>query len=261
MWNQNQIEIRAIIGGDVVAKSTRATLYQPPRRQHIAKVSSDFVGAIFGGLPKICWTTTKHPSYALSATETTAYRQEKKTSTLRFPASRWPQTLSELLSFPDVFIRERVREEPFHASTSGSDFAEEITIIDEEYLDATDENNADEILPKKPSNRRSKKKLSTEQSTIQAAVNELKELNNNLTVSASSMGEPEDECEAIGRHVIMQLRQLSPIDRIDATDEIHAILSRYRKNALCVSRMQYTYSDHEYTETSQATVGFPPRSP
>ncbi|XP_055617578.1 uncharacterized protein LOC129762964 [Toxorhynchites rutilus septentrionalis] len=132
--------------------------------------------------------------------------------------------------------------EPFHASTSGSDFAEEITIIDEEYLDATDENNADEILPKKPSNRRSKKKLSTEQSTIQAAVNELKELNNNLTVSASSMGEPEDECEAIGRHVIMQLRQ-------------------YRKNALCVSRMQYTYSDHEYTETSQATVGFPPRSP
>ncbi|XP_055616994.1 uncharacterized protein LOC129779265 isoform X2 [Toxorhynchites rutilus septentrionalis] len=159
------------------------------------------------------------------------------------PSVQWFDAMDYIMNIIHLKEKQTISNlEPFHASTSGSDFAEEITIIDEEYLDATDENNADEILPKKPSNRRSKKKLSTEQSTIQAAVNELKELNNNLTVSASSMGEPEDECEAIGRHVIMQLRQ-------------------YRKNALCVSRMQYTYSDHEYTETSQATVGFPPRSP
>lgn len=75
-------------------------------------------------------------------------------------------------------------------------------------------------------------RLSSEPSEIQAAVNELKELNNTLTTSVSSPRASEDECDVIGRHVAMQLRQLQPIDMIDATDEIQAILSRYRKEAL-----------------------------
>jgi len=63
-------------------------------------------------------------------------------------------------------------------------------------------------------------------------VNELKKLNTTLTMSAPSPRASEDECDIIGKHVAMQLRQLQPIDMIDAKDEIQAILSRYRKEAL-----------------------------
>lgn len=105
-------------------------------------------------------------------------------------------------------------------------------------------------------------KLSPEGSEIQAAVNELKELNQSLTMSAPSPRESEDECDVIGRHVALQLRQLPPIDRIDATDEIQAILSRYRKTALC-ARNVYTPSNYssESAPSPQPTVGFPTRSP
>lgn len=123
--------------------------------------------------------------------------------------------------------------------------------------------NTVEIQPMKPPKRpRSKMKLSPERSEIQAAVNELKELNNTLTMSAPSPRESEDECDVIGRHVALQLRQLPPIDRIDATDEIQAILSTYRKKALCARNV---YSPSNYSSESapspQPTVGFPPRSP
>lgn len=92
--------------------------------------------------------------------------------------------------------------------------------------------NTVEKQPMKPQKRqRSTMRLSPEPSEIQAAVNELKELITNLIMSTQSPRGSEDECDVIGRHVAMQLRQLQPIDMIDATDEIQAILSRYRKKA------------------------------
>lgn len=49
----------------------------------------------------------------------------------------------------------------------------------------------------------------------------------------------------------MQLKQLQPGDIIDATDEIHAILSRYRKKALkqLENRNVYTSSNYSYEST------------
>lgn len=142
--------------------------------------------------------------------------------------------------------------------------SEESSETNNEGLDTSgNSNNTVEIQPMKPPKRpRSKMKLSPERSEIQAAVNELKELNNSLTMSAPSPRESEDECDVIGRHVALQLRQLPPIDRIDATDEIQAILSRYRKKALC-ARNVYTPSNcsSESAPSPQPTVGFPPRSP
>lgn len=123
--------------------------------------------------------------------------------------------------------------------------SEESSETNNEGLDTSGNiNNTVEIQPMKPPKRpRSKMKLSPEGSEIQAAVNELKELNQSLTMSAPSPRESEDECDVIGRHVALQLRQLPPIDRIDATDEIQAILSRYRKTAL-YARNVYTPSNY-----------------
>lgn len=107
-----------------------------------------------------------------------------------------------------------------------------------------------------------KMKLPSEPSGIQAAVNELKELNNTLVnVSAPIPRDLEDECDVIGRHVALQLKQLPPIDRIDATDEIQAIISRYRKSALC-ARIVYSPSNHssECTRSPQP-VGFTAGAP
>lgn len=112
--------------------------------------------------------------------------------------------------------------------------------------------------PKRP---RLKIKSSPERSEIQAAVTELKELNNSLTMSALSPRESEDECDAIGRHVTLQLRQLPPIDRIDATDEIHATLSRYRKKALCVRTVYTPNYSSESAPSPNPTVGAQPSSP
>lgn len=90
-----------------------------------------------------------------------------------------------------------------------------------------------EKQPMKPTKRpKSKMRLPPESSEIRAAVNELKELNTNLRMSTQSPKGSEDECDVIGRHVAMQLKQLQPIDMIDAMDEIQGILSRYRKKAL-----------------------------
>ena len=122
--------------------------------------------------------------------------------------------------------------------------SEESSETNNEGLDTSgNSNNTVEIQPMKPPKRpRSKMKFSPEGSEIQAAVNELKELNHSLTMSAPSPRESEDECDVIGRHVALQLRQLPPIDRIDATDEIQAILSRYRKTALCARNVYSNYS-------------------
>ncbi|KAH9635589.1 hypothetical protein HF086_012258 [Spodoptera exigua] len=143
--------------------------------------------------------------------------------------------------------------EPNHASTSGN-----------EDLDASD--NRNKAVPTKvvrpPKTPKLKTKVSSERSEIQAAVNELKELNISLlNVSAPIPRELEDECDVIGRHVALQLKQLPPIDRIDATDEIQAILSRYRKSTLCARIMLiilYTPSDYssECTPSKQPAANY-----
>lgn len=111
---------------------------------------------------------------------------------------------------------------------------------------------------KPPKSPKLKTKLSSERSEIQAAVNELKELNISLVnVSAPIPRELEDECDVFGRHVALQLKQLPPIDRIDATDEIQAILSKYRKSALS-ARIVYTPSNYssECTPSPQPVVNY-----
>lgn len=67
---------------------------------------------------------------------------------------------------------------------------------------------------------------------ILAVVNELKKLTECAQMCVPSPREPEDECDAIGKHVAWQLRELKPIQRVEATERIHAILSKYRKKDL-----------------------------
>lgn len=78
-------------------------------------------------------------------------------------------------------------------------------------------------------------------------------------MSAPSPRELGDECDVIGRHVALQLRQLSQIDRIDATDEIQAILSRYRKKSLCAT-LVYTHSNYSSESTPSPLTSAPTMS-
>lgn len=70
-------------------------------------------------------------------------------------------------------------------------------------------------------------------------------------MSVPSPRASEDEYDIVGRHVAMQLKQLHPVDIIDATDEIQAILSRYRKKAFkqLENRNVYTPSNYSYSST------------
>ncbi|XP_071052133.1 uncharacterized protein [Onthophagus taurus] len=87
---------------------------------------------------------------------------------------------------------------PHHVSTSGNElFQESSETINEDHDTSGNSNNTVQIQPIKPPKKpRLKMKLSPEGSEIQAAVNELKELNQCLTMSAPSPKEPEDECDS-----------------------------------------------------------------
>lgn len=117
---------------------------------------------------------------------------------------------------------------------SENEMSEESSQTNYEVIDTNGNSyNYVEKQPMKPLKRpKSKMRLSPGPFEIRAAVNELKELNTNLRMSAQNPRGSEDECDVIGRHVAMQLKQLQPIDMIDAMDEIQGILSRYRKKAL-----------------------------
>lgn len=67
----------------------------------------------------------------------------------------------------------------------------------------------------------------------EAIVIALKELNSNLANLHFLLGFPqkEDKCDLIGKHIALQLRELSLPDMIDAKDDIQVILSKYRKTA------------------------------
>ncbi|KAF9422075.1 hypothetical protein HW555_002096, partial [Spodoptera exigua] len=170
------------------------------------------------------------------------------------PSIKWFDSMDYIMKIINLKEKETLSNlEPNHASTSGN-----------EDLDASD--NRNKAVPTKvvrpPKTPKLKTKVSSERSEIQAAVNELKELNISLlNVSAPIPRELEDECDVIGRHVALQLKQLPPIDRIDATDEIQAILSRYRKSTRCARIMLiilYTPSDYssECTPSKQPAANY-----
>lgn len=142
---------------------------------------------------------------------------------------------------------------PQHASTSENELSEESSETNHEavYVSSNSYNTVEKQPMKPPKRPISINMRPSEPSEIQAAVNEFKELNSTLTMSVPSPRASEDECDIVGRHVAMQLKQLHPVDIIDATDEIQAILSRYRKKALkqLENRNVYTPSNNSYSST------------
>ncbi|CAG4937843.1 unnamed protein product [Parnassius apollo] len=102
------------------------------------------------------------------------------------------------------------------ASKPGNELSEDTSQNSNEERD-TLSNSGHTVVVKQPINPRKRPrsniKCTLERSDIKAAVNELKELSNSLTMSIPSASE--DEFDVIGRHVTLQLRQLPPIDRID----------------------------------------------
>lgn len=135
---------------------------------------------------------------------------------------------------------------------SENEMFEESSQTNYEVIDTSDNNiNNVEKQPMKPPKRpKSKMRLSPESSEIRAAVNELNELKTNLRMSAQSPRGSEDECDVIGRHVVMQLKQLQPIDMIDAMDEIQGILTRYRKKALRKIEYRNVYTPSNWSSES-----------
>lgn len=82
---------------------------------------------------------------------------------------------------------------PQHASTSENELSEESSQTNYEAIDASSSSyNTVEKQPMKPPKRPRSNMRSSEPSEIQAAVNELKELNNTLTMSAPSPRASED---------------------------------------------------------------------
>lgn len=147
---------------------------------------------------------------------------------------------------------------PQHASTSENELSEESSETNHEavYVSSNSYNTVEKQPMKPPKRPRSINIRPSDPSEIQATVNELKELNSTLTMSVPSPRASEDECDIFGRYVAMQLKQLQPVDIIDATDEIQAILSRYRKKALkqLENRNMYTPSSYSSTPSPQPST-------
>lgn len=87
---------------------------------------------------------------------------------------------------------------PQHASTSENELSEESSQTNHEAVDVSSSSyNFVEKQPTKPAKRPRSSMRSSEPSEIQATVNELKELNNTLTMSVPSPRASEDECDII----------------------------------------------------------------
>jgi hypothetical protein len=84
--------------------------------------------------------------------------------------------------------------------------------------------------------------------TITEAVRELKDLNKILSVPDQNVRKVEDECDVMGRHVAMQLRELPIQDRIRANVDIQQVLMKYRLQN--INRRSETPRSH--TSTSSA---------
>lgn len=85
-----------------------------------------------------------------------------------------------------------------------------------------------EITPRQPS-ARPRKRQKRRFEAIADAVRDLNELNEKLnTPTTSTAGSLEDECEIMGKHIAIQLRQLPAYDRVRANFEIQKILMEFR---------------------------------
>ncbi|XP_055642099.1 uncharacterized protein LOC129778936 [Toxorhynchites rutilus septentrionalis] len=156
------------------------------------------------------------------------------------PSNFTPEQKQEDLEFASL----NVFQQRNCASTSCNEFYDEYSTIKIQYPDLSG-SSSDDTTETQP-----KGKLLSGQSEAQATVKKLNNPRDIITVSAPGPREPEDECDVFGRHVAMQLRQLFSIDRIDATDEIHTLLSGYHKKALCAD-IVYSPSSH-WSESAQA---------
>jgi len=98
---------------------------------------------------------------------------------------------------------------PQHASTSENELSEESSETNHEavYVSSNSYKTIEKQPMKPPKRPRSINMRSSEPSEIQAAVNELKELNSTLTMSVPSPRASEDECDIVGRHVAMHATQ------------------------------------------------------
>jgi hypothetical protein len=94
----------------------------------------------------------------------------------------------------------------------------------------------------KASNKSSKR---PRMDTITEAVRELKDLNKILSVPDQNVRKVEDECDVIGRHIAMQLRELPIQDRIMANVDIQQVLMKYR--------LQNIYRRSETTRSHTST--------
>lgn len=76
--------------------------------------------------------------------------------------------------------------------------------------------------PSRPKNQVQKRTLEV----ITDAVHELKNLNKKMSTPTTAI--PEDECDAMGKHIAIQLRKLPPYDRVLANFDLQKILMDYR---------------------------------
>ena len=101
----------------------------------------------------------------------------------------------------------------------------------------------------KASNKSSKR---PRMATITEALRELKDLNKILSVHDQNVRKVEDECDVMGRHIAMQLRELPIQDRIMVNVDIQQVLMKYRLQN--INRRSETPWSH--TSTSSAMTSF-----
>jgi hypothetical protein len=89
--------------------------------------------------------------------------------------------------------------------------------------------------------------------TITEAVRELKDLNNILSVPDENVRKLEDECDVMGRHVAMQLRELPIQDRIMANVDIQQVLMQYRLQY--INGSSETPQSHTSTSLNESDLG------
>ncbi|XP_055635056.1 uncharacterized protein LOC129774959 [Toxorhynchites rutilus septentrionalis] len=179
-------------------------------------------------------------------------QKAKQSGEIYKPTLKWFDTMDWIMNIIHPNKKNATILEPHHVSISWKEFYEETS----DYNNGNISNDTFEEQSMKPPKRlrissTSERKLLSGQSNVRAAGNELSE----PKVSAPSPVEPEDECDVFGRHVALQLRQLPSIDRIEAIDEIHTIISAYRKKALRAGNV-YSESGH----SSEPDEGCPAES-
>lgn len=94
-----------------------------------------------------------------------------------------------------------------------------------------------------------RKMLPSKTSDIRAAITELKELNTSLQTPIET-SQKENECDIIGKHIAIQLKELLMPDMIQANTEMQQILMKYRLKNL----------DNRNTPTAWSTTS-PPELP